>query len=210
MSDGSRRNSTGVRGLKLQKDDTVISMSILTHAEADSTDARDAYLRYANALRRGDADRPDHEPAFDQLAAEEEFILSVTANGYGKRTSAYECRIAGRGGQGIINIETSSRNGEVVASFPVEDDDHILLVTDGGQLIRVPVADIRIAGRNTQGVTLFKTAKDEHVVSVSRLSDVNGEDEENGADDENGVEEETPATGDPSANGSEPSDNSEA
>ena len=164
------RNSTGVRGIRLQKDDTVISMSILTHAEADSTETRDAYLRYANAMRRGDDDRPDHDPAFERLATEEEFILSVTSNGYGKRTSAYEYRIAGRGGQGIINIETSSRNGQVVASFPVEDEDQILLVTDGGQLIRCPVADIRIAGRSTQGVTLFKTAADEHVVSVTRLT----------------------------------------
>jgi len=198
------RNSTGVRGLKLQKGDTVISMSILAHAEADSTDTRDAYLRYANALRRDDEERPEPDPAFDQLAADEEFILSVTANGYGKRTSAYEYRIAGRGGQGIINIETSDRNGEVVASFPVEDDDHILLVTDGGQLIRCPVADIRIAGRNTQGVTLFKTAKDEHVVSVSRLGDVNGDDDDDDDEIEASGEDPEVATEAPSANGSDP------
>jgi DNA gyrase subunit A len=123
------------------------------------------------AIRRGDDDAPPPDDAYDALAAGEQFILTVTENGYGKRSSAYEYRIARRGGQGIINIETSDRNGEVVASFPVGDDDQILLVTDGGQLIRCPVGDIRIAGRNTQGVTLFKTAEGERVVSVSRLDE---------------------------------------
>jgi DNA gyrase subunit A len=165
------RSSTGVRGIRLKGDDRVISMSILDHAEADSTTFRDAYLRHAMAMRRGDEDAPAPDDAYDELAAGEQFILTVTENGYGKRSSAYEYRIAGRGGQGIINIETSDRNGQVVASFPVGDDDQILLVTDGGQLIRCPVQDIRIAGRNTQGVTLFKTAEGERVVSVSRLDE---------------------------------------
>jgi DNA gyrase subunit A len=106
----------------------------------------------------------------------EEFLLSVTENGYGKRTSAYEYRITSRGGSGVVNIETSARNGRVVATFPIGDDDQIMLVTDGGKLIRMPVTDIRIAGRSTQGVTLFKTAEGERVVSVARL----GEAEENG------------------------------
>ena len=172
------RNSTGVRGLRLKDEDTVISMSILDHAEADSTEARNAYLRYATASRRDDVESPDIDPAFEDLAAAEQFILTVTRNGFGKRSSAYEYRISGRGGKGIINIETSDRNGEVVASFPVEDGDQILLVTDGGQLIRCPVADIRIAGRNTQGVILFKTAEDEHVVSVTRSSESMVDDEE--------------------------------
>jgi DNA gyrase subunit A len=179
------RSSTGVRGIRLKGNDRVISMSILDHAEADSTAFRDAYLRHAMAVRRGDDEVPPHEPAYDELAAGEQFILTVTENGYGKRSSAYEYRIAGRGGQGIINIETSDRNGEVVASFPVGDEDQILLVTDGGQLIRCPVADIRIAGRNTQGVTLFKTAEGERVVSVSRLDEsvLDGDEDEDGNPD---------------------------
>ncbi len=179
------RSSTGVRGIRLKDNDRVISMSILDHAEADSTAFRDAYLRHAMAVRRGDDEVPPHEPAYDELAAGEQFILTVTENGYGKRSSAYEYRIAGRGGQGIINIETSDRNGEVVASFPVGDEDQILLVTDGGQLIRCPVADIRIAGRNTQGVTLFKTAEGERVVSVSRLDEsvLDGDEDEDGNPD---------------------------
>ena len=179
------RSSTGVRGIRLKDNDRVISMSILDHAEADSTAFRDAYLRHAMAVRRGDDEVPPHEPAYDELAAGEQFILTITENGYGKRSSAYEYRIAGRGGQGIINIETSDRNGEVVASFPVGDEDQILLVTDGGQLIRCPVADIRIAGRNTQGVTLFKTAEGERVVSVSRLDEsvLDGDEEEDGDPD---------------------------
>ena len=178
------RSSTGVRGIRLKDNDRVISMSILDHAEADSTAFRDAYLRHAMAVRRGDDEVPPHEPAYDELAAGEQFILTITENGYGKRSSAYEYRIAGRGGQGIINIETSERNGEVVASFPVGDEDQILLVTDGGQLIRCPVADIRIAGRNTQGVTLFKTAEGERVVSVSRLDEsvLDGDEEEEDGD----------------------------
>ena len=176
------RSSTGVRGMRLGEADEVISMSILEHFDVD-TETRDGYLRYAAALRRGDEPPPPHDEAYDELAATEQFILTVTENGYGKRSSAYEYRIAGRGGQGIINIETSARNGRVVASFPVEGEDQILLVTDAGQLIRCPVADIRIAGRNTQGVIVFKTADGERVVSVTRLADAGVD---NGADEQAG------------------------
>jgi DNA gyrase subunit A len=189
------RTSTGVRGIRLQEGDEVISMSILNHVEVE-TDERDAYLRTASALRRGDEDLSGCDRAFDSLAGAEQFILTVTENGYGKRSSAYEYRIAGRGGQGIINIETSERNGRVVASFPVGDDDQLLLVTDGGKLIRCPVADIRLAGRNTQGVILFKTGEGERVVSVTRLIEsgvdngpVNadaGEDEDEDEDEDEG------------------------
>jgi DNA gyrase subunit A len=111
------------------------------------------------------------EERYAEFAAQEEFILSITANGYGKRSSAYEYRITGRGGQGIANIETSERNGSVVASFPVRDGDQIMLVTDGGQLLRTPVNDIRIAGRKTQGVVLFRVAEGEKLVAVTRLGD---------------------------------------
>ena len=105
-----------------------------------------------------------------ELDAHQQLILTVTVNGYGKRTSAYEYRVTSRGGQGIINIETCRRNGPVVAAFPVADDDQVMLVTDRGQVIRIPVEGIRIAGRNTQGVTLFDVAEGEHVVSVARLT----------------------------------------
>ncbi len=169
------RSSTGVRGIRLRDGDSVISMSVLEHVDADAA-TRDAWLKHAAVRRRGDA--PPAED--DALAAAEQFILTVTANGYGKRSSAYEYRTAGRGGSGIIAIETSERNGPVVASFPVEEEDQVLLITDGGQLIRCPVADIRIAGRNTQGVILFKTAEGERVVSVTRLGEAFIDD---GADD---------------------------
>ena len=168
------RVSTGVRGMKLTDGDQVISMTILNHVEVQ-TETREAYIRYANAQRRAEgADNDAVEPPFDpeilkHLIAGEEFILSVTANGFGKRTSSYEYRITSRGGSGIINIETSTRNGPVIAAFPVNHSDEIMLVNNAGQLIRSPVSDIRIAGRNTQGVILFKTGEGEQVVSATRV-----------------------------------------
>ncbi len=178
----SGRTSTGVRGIKLKEKDEVISMSIVRHVDF-KTEERDTYLKLQSALRRVARGEADDEivtdpvaaglgqERFDEMEAMEEFILTVTVNGYGKRTSAYEYRIAGRGGQGITNIETSKRNGNVIASFPVTSADQLIMVTDGGQLIRTTVVDIRIAGRTTQGVTLFKTSKGESVVSVSRLTE---------------------------------------
>jgi DNA gyrase subunit A len=185
------RDSTGVRGMRLETGDSVIGVSILDHVDCEPPEAR-AYVRQANALRRGEeADGADAAAAagddddgvgegdalvlgdarFAELAAREQFILSVTENGFGKRSSAYEYRTTGRGGKGIVNIVTSARNGGVVVSGPVAVGDQIVLVTNGGQIIRCPVDDIRIAGRNTQGVTLFDTAEGETVVSVSRLED---------------------------------------
>ena len=119
------------------------------------------------------------------LGAAEEFVLTVSSEGFGKRTSAYDYRRTGRGGQGLIAHDLSRKGGHLVASFPVDQTDEILLVTDQGQLIRVPVGQIRIAGRNTGGVTIFRTAQDEHVVSVERLE---GEAEEAGSPDEGGDE----------------------
>ncbi|MCR4376656.1 MAG: DNA gyrase subunit A [Rhodospirillales bacterium] len=180
------RASTGVRGMKFKGDDEVISMTIVHHVDCDSEERKN-YLKVQSARRRaagaesgeGDEDLVTDptqlglsEERYAVMLAAEQFILTVTENGYGKRTSAYDYRITGRGGLGITNIETSARNGAVVASFPVGESDHLVMVTDGGQLIRTTVHDIRIAARNTQGVTLFKTAADEHVVSVTRLSDV--------------------------------------
>lgn len=191
----SGRTSTGVRGIRLTKDDEVISMTILHHAEIDM-EVRQDYLRAAAALRRSAEEDGGTEPSpaelspteFGKLAESEEFILAVTENGFGKRSSAYEYRITGRGGKGIANIEMTDRNGPVVAAFPVEPTDQIMLVTDAGKLIRCPINDVRIAGRKTQGVTLFRVDSDERVVSVARLSD-DGEDGEEGEDiveDENG------------------------
>jgi len=181
------RDSTGVRGIRLADGDSVISMAILHGVEATPAE-RGAYLRHANAVRaaQGADDEPPAAPDDDddeangdqitlsleriaELGAAEEFILSVSTEGFGKRTSAYEYRRTGRGGQGLIAHDLSKKGGRLVASFPVEDGDEILLVTDQGQLIRVPVAGIRIAGRNTSGVTIFRTAEDEHVVGVERL-----------------------------------------
>ncbi len=184
----SGRTSTGVRGIRLAKGDEVISMSIVDHAEAESRGERDAYVRQASAARRGEGAPAgvDEEiglapERFVELAAAEQFILTVTENGFGKRTSAYEYRITRRGGQGIVNIDTGSRNGNVVASFPVGESDQIMMVTDAGQLIRTTVDGIRIAGRNTQGVTLFRVEADERVTSVSRFAE-DGEGEGNGND----------------------------
>ncbi len=174
----SGRTSTGVRGIKLDSDDEVISMTVLRHAEIDM-EVRADYLRAAAALRRASDEEGEAEPApaelppakFAELAENEQFILTVTEKGYGKRSSAYEYRITGRGGKGIANIDVAERNGLVVAAFPVEPTDQIMLVTDKGQLIRCPVDDIRIAGRKTQGVTLFRVEEDERVVSVAHLPD---------------------------------------
>lgn len=183
------RNSTGVRGIRLAKGDNVISMSILNHISATSEE-RDAYLRASSAFKRAEAENPDAPISIDsylenislerykEMECAEEFILSVTSTGYGKRSSAYEYRITGRGGQGIANMEMSARNKEIVSSFPIEDDNHIMMVTDGGKLIRMPVKDIRIAGRKTQGVILFRTAENENVVSVTWLDADEGDDDE--------------------------------
>jgi DNA gyrase subunit A len=190
------RTSTGVRGIKLEEDkqlgqDKVISMAILHHVDTTPDEAR-AYLKHAAAMRRAlgeeggeevteDSDTSLSPERIGELSAREQFILTVTENGYGKRSSSYEYRTSGRGGKGIIAIVTNTRNGHVNASFPVEDSDEIMLVTDGGQLIRTPVADIRVAGRNTQGVTIFKTREGEKVVSVEHVPDISDEEEEDGA-----------------------------
>ena len=196
------RDSIGVRGIKLEEGDRVVSMSVLRHVEI-ALEERDAYLRYAAAKRRALGEAPAGEEADGDGAAEaaevvpaidlpqerlvelevlEEFILTVTSKGFGKRTSAYEYRVIGRGGQGVANIEVTPRNGPVVQSFPVGEDDQIMLVTNRGQLIRCPVHDIRIARRQTQGVTVFRVDEDEEVVAVAHLSDL-GEDVGNGGDE---------------------------
>ncbi|MAI02817.1 MAG: DNA gyrase subunit A [Rickettsiales bacterium] len=165
----SGRTSMGVRGIKLQNNDKIISTSILKSLDI-TTDERESYLKFSNSLRRNEK----KEVKFDKkrlslISDNEEFLLSVTENGFGKRSSSYEYRKTRRGGQGILNIETSERNGGVVASFPVLEDEEVMLVTNKGKLIRLPVNGIRIAGRVTQGVTLLNTEKSERVVSVTKV-----------------------------------------
>jgi len=183
------RESPGVRGIKLGRDDQVISMAILGHVEASPAE-RAAYVRQANSIRRGGTDIEDVEvesedqevvalspERYAELSAHEQFVLTVSENGYGKRTSAYEYRISGRGGKGIIGMIVNERNGKLIASFPAEETDEIMLVTNGGQLIRTPVQDISIMGRSTQGVIVFSTSEGEHVVSVEHIPEENGGEE---------------------------------
>ncbi len=206
----SGRTSVGVRGIRLKKDDEVIAMSIVRHNEID-TETRDAYLQAEHAHRRlhnPNADYTDRdedkardtelarrmeEPEFQALKEKEEFILTVTGDGYGKRSSAYEYRISGRGGQGItaISLDRGKGNDEnhVVASFAVVDSDQVILVTNGGQIIRTSVDQVSIVGRGARGVRLFSVADDEEVVSVSRVREAVGDDEgdEDGAGEEGGA-----------------------
>jgi DNA gyrase subunit A len=202
------RTSTGVRGIRLGTDDEVISMSILTRVVA-TPDERAVYLKLSRLKRGADESGLGEEPDDDVIenaslsperAAEfeglEQFILSVSERGYGKRTSAYEYRATGRGGQGIQNMEVNDRNGKIVATFPIGDKDGIMLVSDGGQVIRTGVEEIRIAGRRTQGVTLFKVSPDEHVVSVARIAEDSGNSDESG---NNELDESPVAEGDSSS-----------
>jgi DNA gyrase subunit A len=184
----SGRTSDGVRGISLDKEDKVISMSILRHMDTASEE-RVAYLKRANAIRRGTAEEEaapaaEHEDETEtgagielgeqryvELSAAEQFVLTVADRGYGKRSSSYEYRTTRRGGKGIVAMNVTAKTGRLVGSFPVEEGDQVMLVTDQGKLIRTPVAGIRIAGRSTQGVIVLNTAEDERVVSVERLSE---------------------------------------
>ncbi len=207
------RDSTGVRGIRLGDGDTVISMAILTHVDAPPAE-RASYLKQAAALRRAQGsdeasedveavaaavEDEDADPdiateisdgeltaeRYAELSAKEQFVLTVSERGYGKRSSSYEYRVSGRGGKGIAAMVVNERNGPLVASFPIEETDQIILVTDAGQLIRTPVHDIRIASRNTQGVLIFRTGSEEKVVSVERIPDDGSNDEGAGEDGEN-------------------------
>jgi DNA gyrase subunit A len=200
------RSSMGVRGISLEEGDRVISMTILQHVDA-TADERAAYLKRANAVRRGDeGDVPEAEEEADaeeatdtielgekryvEMSAVEQFVLTVSEKGMGKRTSSYEYRITNRGGKGIVAMgilegkkgskTIRKKTGKLVASFPVEESDQIMLVTDGGQLIRTRVEGVRIVSRSSQGVIVFDTAEDERVVSVERLSE-EGDDVSNGS-----------------------------
>ena len=176
------RDSQGVRGVRLLGDDEVISMSILRRV-GTTQEEREAYLKCPPWREREDVECSLPPERFAELAEKEQFILTVTENGYGKRSSAYEYRRTNRGGQGITNIDTSERNGNVVASFPAKLGEQIMLVTDQAKMIRTTVGDIRVMGRNTQGVTIFRVAEDERVVSVAKIEETDDEIEVE-ADDE--------------------------
>jgi DNA gyrase subunit A len=163
------RASMGVRGVRLVDDDQVISMSILRRV-GTTQEEREAYLR-CPSWREKDEECTLPAERYAELVDGEQFLLTITENGYGKRSSTYEYRRTNRGGQGIINIVTSERNGGVVASFPVKPGEQLMLVTDQGKMIRTTVGDIRIAGRNTQGVTIFNVAENEKVVSVAQIDE---------------------------------------
>jgi len=187
------RNSVGVRGISLGAGDRIISMTIVHHADAEPWE-RAAYLKRSAAERRASGVDEEEialvgeevgevgdlsEERYQELKAREQFVLTVSQKGYGKRSSSYDFRTSGRGGKGIRATDTSKTGeiGELVAAFPVEEKDQLMLVSDGGQLIRVPVDGIRIASRATKGVTIFSTAKDEKVVSVERISEPEGDDD---------------------------------
>jgi DNA gyrase subunit A len=197
------RDSMGVRGINLAEGDKIISMAILRHVEATGEE-RAAYLKMRRAVMgeqaNGDAEAAGGDDAeetengnfalsqerYAEMSAQEQCILTISEKGYGKRTLSYEYRITGRGGKGITAMAVNNRNGLLVASFPVENADQIMLVTDGGQLIRVPVDGIRVVGRNSQGVTVFSTRDKEKVVSVEHIE---GEEDEVGEDaDDTGAE----------------------
>jgi DNA gyrase subunit A len=188
------RTSMGVRGINLADGDRVISLSILRHIDV-SSEERAAYLKRASAVRRG---LGEEEPAaaeeahengengaagaielgeerYVELSAAEQLVLTVSERGFGKRSSSFEYRTTGRGGKGIVAMNVTAKTGRLVGSFPVEEADQVMLVTDQGKLIRTPVSGIRIAGRSTQGVIVLDTAEDERVVSVERLSEEDSE-----------------------------------
>jgi DNA gyrase subunit A len=200
------RNSIGVRGISLAKGDKVISMAILAHVEATPQE-RTTYLKHSTQERRSagidaeevtlsGADAAEEtelsQERYDELKAREQFLLTVSEKGFGKRSSSYDFRISGRGGKGIKATDVSKVDdiGPLIAAFPIEDGDQIMLVSNGGQLIRVPVQGIRIASRATKGVTIFATSDDERVVSVERISEP--ESEEDGAETNGEAEGDTP------------------
>jgi DNA gyrase subunit A len=181
------RDSTGVRGIKLAASDEVVSLSLLYHSDASSAEAR-AYLKQASAARRAAGEDVAEEVSEDAeegveeatltperyaaLGAREQFVLTMSQTGFGKRSSSYEYRVTGRGGSGIVAIGMGKKNSAVIASFPVEESDDLMLISDAGQTIRVAVSSISIQGRSAQGVTVFRVDDGERVVSVERIEDV--------------------------------------
>lgn len=194
------RNSTGVRGMNLNDDDRIIGMAMLNSGETDSA-VRAAYIKQSRALRRletgieeeADAEEEATTLVLDdakmaEMKAAEEFILTISENGFGKRTSSYEYRVTHRGGGGFTNIKLGGKNTAVAGSFPVSDDQDIIMVTDGGKIIRTPVADVRIAGRATAGVTLLRTAENEKVVSAISIEKDDSAEEETVMESDNAAD----------------------
>jgi DNA gyrase subunit A len=200
------RDSDGVRGMRLDIEDRLISMSIINGAEF-SIEERDAYLNIPLetriALSKNEISDEEIKNFQEQnyglsyekmlaMSQDEEFILTITENGFAKRTSAYEYRVTNRGGSGVTNIITSERNGQVVASMPIKPDEHLLMITNRGMVIRCPIKDVRISGRATQGVVVFKTASNEVVASAEKISadddEINEEESNVISQDENIVE----------------------
>ena len=182
----SGRTSTGVRGIDLKDGDRVIGMAVLRHLEV-TPEERATYFKWDAASREPVIGGEDEEAAteadvpFERLTwlkTQEQFILTVTSDGLGKRASSYEYRVVGRGGKGLIAHRLSGAEARIVGAFPVRDGEELLLVTDRGQLIRTGVGDIRIAGRATQGVYLIRVGEEEHVVAAERLAEVVGEEGE--------------------------------
>ena len=181
------RSSTGVRGIKLDKNDSVMAMSILNHVEGETDEFR-AYLKASSIMRRAKDDTEESiadedvslelsTERYAELAAKEQIILTVASNGQGKRTSSYEYRLTNRGGKGVISMMLSKSNSDMVSSFPIDENDEIMLIDDNGQLIRCPVSGIRIMGRNTQGVKIFNISEDSSVVSVERVVEHDNEED---------------------------------
>ena len=181
------RSSTGVRGIKLDKNDSVMAMSILNHVEGETDEFR-AYLKASSIMRRAKDDIEESiadedvslelsTERYAELAAKEQVILTVASNGQGKRTSSYEYRLTNRGGKGVISMMLTKSNSDMVSSFPIDENDEIMLIDDNGQLIRCPVSGIRIMGRNTQGVKIFNIGEDSSVVSVERVVEHDSEED---------------------------------
>ena len=181
------RSSTGVRGIKLDKNDSVMAMSILNHVEGETDEFR-AYLKASSIMRRAKDDTEESiadedislelsTERYAELAAKEQIILTVASNGQGKRTSSYEYRLTNRGGKGVISMMLTKSNSDMVSSFPIDENDEIMLIDDNGQLIRCPVSGIRIMGRNTQGVKIFNISEDSSVVSVERVVEHDSEED---------------------------------
>ena len=193
------RNSVGVRGIKLDSKDKLISMAMLNEGISDSS-VRSAYIRQSRAMRRMEDDQTEENDNEDlqndglvldtqkmeELSKSEEFILTISENGFGKRTSSYEYRLTHRGAGGFTNIKLGGKNTAVIASFPVDDNHDIIMITDGGKIIRTPVSDIRIAGRATAGVTLFRISENEKVISATAIEKDEKEDltEENSSEND--------------------------
>lgn len=186
------RTSRGVRGINLKGDDEVISLSVLSSFDT-CPEEREAYLKAAN-WKDNDSEITLSPERQQEFIDDEQFILTVCAKGYGKRSSSYEYRQSGRGGQGIANIDNIKRNGKVVASFPAADEEQLMLVTDQAKLIRMKISDMRVMGRSTSGVRLFDVAKGENVVSAAIIEE--SDDDEGEAVEGEATASENPENGD--------------